>query len=124
MQGPSSVGDPDPKVPHIFGPPGSESGSISQRSGSFLFLNNACKTGFWHKILAKKIYFKNEDNVLFLSYKKKIWRKKNIFLAYLKLLMKEVGSRVGSGSISQRYGSPGPDPHQKVTDAQHWGQES
>jgi hypothetical protein len=33
-----------------------------------------------------------------------------------------VGSRVGSGSISQRYGSgdPDPDPHQNVTDPQHW----
>jgi hypothetical protein len=36
----SSVGDPDPQDPHVFGPPGS--GSISQRygsgSGSFFFL--------------------------------------------------------------------------------------
>jgi hypothetical protein len=41
-------------------------------------------------------------------------------------LKKEVGSGVGSGSgagsgsISQRYGSADPDPHQKVTDPQHW----
>jgi hypothetical protein len=26
---------------------------------------------------------------------------------------------VGSGSISQRYGSADPDPHQNVTDPQH-----
>ncbi len=36
----SSVVDPDPQDPHVFGPPGS--GSISQRygSGSFSFLVN------------------------------------------------------------------------------------
>jgi hypothetical protein len=26
----------------------------------------------------------------------------------------------GSGSISQRHGSPDPDPHQNVMDPQHW----
>ncbi len=26
----------------------------------------------------------------------------------------------GAGSISKRYGSPDPDPHQNVTDPQHW----
>jgi hypothetical protein len=31
-----------------------------------------------------------------------------------------VGSVVGSGSISQRYGSGDPDPHQNVMDPQHW----
>jgi hypothetical protein len=37
-----SVGDPDPQDPHVFGPAGSGSGSISQRygSGSFPFLIN------------------------------------------------------------------------------------
>jgi hypothetical protein len=34
--------------------------------------------------------------------------------------MKGVGSGAGSGSISQRYGSEDPDPHQNVTDPQHW----
>ena len=34
-------------------------------------------------------------------------------------LKKEVGSGVGSGSISQRYGSGDPDPHQNVTDPEH-----
>ncbi len=38
------------------------------------------------------------------------------FFASLKLLKKGVGS----ASISQRYGSPDPDPHQNVTDPQHW----
>jgi hypothetical protein len=37
-------------------------------------------------------------------------------------MKKGVGSGVGSGSgsISQRYGSKDPDPHQNVTDPQHW----
>jgi hypothetical protein len=30
----SSVADPDPQNPYVFGPPGSGSGSISQRYGS------------------------------------------------------------------------------------------
>ncbi len=38
------------------------------------------------------------------------------FFASLKSMKKEVGS----GSISQRYGSGYPDPHQNVTDPQHW----
>jgi hypothetical protein len=44
-------------------------------------------------------------------------KKKIIFFASLKSLKKKVGS--GSGSISQRCGSPDPDPHQNVTDPQH-----
>ena len=36
-------------------------------------------------------------------------------------MKKEIGSGVGSGSesISQRYGSGDPDPHQNITDPQH-----
>jgi hypothetical protein len=44
-----------------------------------------------------------------VSYKKKYLKKAS--------LKKGVGS--GSGSISQRYGSADPDPHQDVTDPQH-----
>ncbi len=41
-----SVGDPDPQDPHVFGPPGSGSGSISQRygSGSLSFSHKCVKT--------------------------------------------------------------------------------
>ncbi len=35
-------------------------------------------------------------------------------------LKKGVGSGVGSGSISQGYGSVDPDPHKNVPDPQHW----
>ncbi len=48
-----------------------------------------------------------------VSYKKKIW---NYFFCILKSLMKGVGF----GSISQRYRSADPDPHQNVTDPQQW----
>ncbi len=43
-------------------------------------------------------------------------------MASLKSLKKGVRSGVGSGSgsISQRYGSGDPDPHQNVPDPQHW----
>jgi hypothetical protein len=76
---------------------------------------------------------KNTAEVFFLSffdqklqfYEKKNKKKEN-FLTSLKSLKKGVrsgvGSRVGSGagSISERYGSEDPDPHQNVTDPQHW----
>ncbi len=49
---------------------------------------------------------------------------KNIFFVSLKSMKKGAGSGVGSGSgsICQMYGSedPDPDPHQMVTDPQHW----
>ncbi len=38
---PDSVADPDPSDPYVFGPPGSESGSISQRHGSGSFYHQA-----------------------------------------------------------------------------------
>jgi hypothetical protein len=46
---------------------------------------------------------------------------KIIFLVSLKSLKKGNGSEVASrsGSISQRYGSADPDPHQNVTDPKH-----
>jgi hypothetical protein len=46
---------------------------------------------------------------------------KRIFFTSLKSLKKGVGSGVGSGYISLRYGSgdPDQDPHQNVTDPQH-----
>ncbi len=45
---------------------------------------------------------------------------KIFFVAFFKSLKNGVGSGVGSGSISQRYGSADPDPHQNVKDPQHW----
>jgi hypothetical protein len=51
------------------------------------------------------------------SYKKKY--EKNIFFCTIKSLKKGVGSGVGSGSISKRYGSTDLDPDQQVTDPQH-----
>jgi hypothetical protein len=49
---------------------------------------------------------------MWASYKKKIW--KNIIFCFLKSMKK------GVGFISQRYESGDPDPHQNVTDPQHW----
>jgi hypothetical protein len=48
-----------------------------------------------------------------LQYKKKYEAK--YFFASLKAMKKEVGS----GSISERYGSGDPDPHKNVTDPLH-----
>ncbi len=42
------------------------------------------------------------------------------YFCILKINKERVGSGVGSGSISQRYGSGDPDPHQNVTDPQRW----
>jgi hypothetical protein len=56
---------------------------------------------------------------LWVSYKKKLF---SASFGSLKSLKKGVRSDVGSGSISQRYGSgySDPDPHQNVTDPRHW----
>jgi hypothetical protein len=50
---------------------------------------------------------------LCVSYEKEI---RNFFFTSLTSLKKGVGPGVGPGSISQRYGSEDPDPHQNVTD--------
>ncbi len=85
------VRDPDP---HVFWPPW---------SGSFPFLmncwadwNKACKIKFSNKILAKIKFLRLKIICLRVSYKKKYEK-----------------------SISQRYRSADPDPHQNVTDTQH-----
>jgi hypothetical protein len=49
--------------------------------------------------------------------RKKYERKR--FFASLNSMKKGIGPGVGSGSISQRYASGDPDPHQNVTDPQH-----
>ncbi len=54
---------------------------------------------------------------LWASYKKQYEEKKFVFVSLKKGVRTGVGS--GSGSISQRYGSGDPDPHQNVTDPQH-----
>jgi hypothetical protein len=50
---------------------------------------------------------------LWASYKKKIFKKYFIFAS-----LKFLNNGVGSGSISQRYGSGDPDPDQNVQDPQ------
>ncbi len=85
--------------PHVFGPSGS--GSISQRcgsgsgSGSFYFLINVLS-----------------------GYEKKMWKKH--FFGSLKSMKKGVGSGVGSGFPDPLVRGSDPDPHQNVTDPQHW----
>jgi hypothetical protein len=68
----TSVGDPDPEPdldPHVFGPPGSGAGSISQRygSGSFPFpikMFSGLKDCLQKKILTQNLnFFKTEYNV-------------------------------------------------------------
>ncbi len=105
--------EPDP---YFFGPP--RSGSISQRvrlrilNFSRKGAKQCCKIKFEHNILAKK-FIKLKIMCLWVSYKKNM-KKKKILFASLKSLKKGVRSGVGSGSrsISQRYGSADPDPHQ------------
>jgi hypothetical protein len=72
----------------------------------------SCKIKCQHKIFAKKIIFKAEANV----------SAEKLYKIMKKKLKKGVGSGdgSGSGSISQKCGSADPDPHQKVTDPQHW----
>jgi hypothetical protein len=137
----SSVGDPelDPQDPHVFGP--SVSGSICQRcwsgSGSFPFLINVL-SGL-KLCLQYTILMQNFSKILnFLDWRwctcgqvmrKKCGKKNNLFCILKNneersRIRSWSGSRAGTGygSIIQRYGSgdPEPDPHQNVTDTQHW----
>ncbi len=50
----------------------------------------------------------------------KLWR--DLVKSYWRSMTKIAGSGFasGSGSISQRHGSPDPDPHQNVMDPEHW----
>jgi hypothetical protein len=68
-------------------------------------------------MLAKNLIFKTEDDVPVGKLKEK--NMNFVFLLLSNPLKKVVGSGVGSGSISQRYGYGDPDPHQNVTDPQH-----
>jgi hypothetical protein len=61
----SSVADPDPPEPHVFGPPGSGSGSTSQRYGSGYGSCSGFESGsFYHHA---KIVRKNLDSYYFVT---------------------------------------------------------
>ncbi len=93
----SSVVDPDPPDPHVFGT-------------LFDFLS-----------------LKNDVNVASKSNKhKKLCKKISFLLASWRSMTKIAGSGSGSesGSIGQRHGSADPDPPQIVMDPQHWWQEN
>jgi len=87
----SSVADPDPPDPCVFGPPGSGSGTSSLRYGSWSFCHQA-------KIVRKTLI----PNILVLLFD------------FLSLKTDVMLEKVGSGSRSWS-GS-----HQNVRDPQHW----
>ncbi len=124
----TSVPDPDPSDPHVFGAPGS--GSTSQRYGSG---SDSGSGPFYHhaKIVRKTLIpailwlfliflsLKNDVNVPSKSNKqKKIALKISFLLASWRLITKIAGA----GSISQKHGSEDPDwdPPQNVMDPEHW----
>ncbi len=114
----SSVADPDPPDPHVFGPPGSPSKNSKKNLDSYCFV-----TSF------RLFVFENNVNAPLKSstpVSKKTFLKKIIFLLASWRSMTKIagsGSASGSGSITQRHGSadpdPDPDPHQNVMDPQH-----
>ncbi len=124
--------------PHVFGPPGSGSRSISQRyrSGSGSGSGSPSKkskknldsycfvTSFWLFI------FENDVHVPSKSHKQKYFWKNLLFVGIMGRSMTEIagsGSASGSGSesgfIGLRHGSadpdPDPDPPKNVMDPQH-----
>ncbi len=117
----------------FFGPPGSGSGSISQRYGS-----GSGSGSFYHqaKIVRKTLiptalrllfdFFENDLTVPLKStvISKKLLNKNQFFCLHRRSMTKIAGSGSASrsGSISQRHGSADsdPDPHQNVMDPQHW----
>jgi hypothetical protein len=116
--------DQDPPDPYVFGPPGSGSGSINTRYGSGSFCRQA-------KIVRKPLIptvllilldvlsFEIDVNVPFI---KSIGNKqKNCFKKIIFFVSNERSTIkiAGSGSISQRHGSPDPDANQAVIDPQN-----
>ncbi len=51
---------------------------------------------------------------------KNVFKKIRILLASWRSIEKIEGSGSASGTISQRHGSPDPDPHQNIMDPEHW----
>jgi hypothetical protein len=85
----------------------------------FLYMNLADWNNSWQNRIrtqnfSKILTFNTEDDVLWVSYKKKI----RIFFFILKVIKEGIGSGVGSGSIYQKYGSGDTNPysHQNVMD--------
>ncbi len=100
------VGDPDPQDPHVIGPLGSGSRSISQRygSGSGLEQREILHKKIFTQNFSKKLIFKTENiKIMFLRVRYRITKKilKKIFFASLDSLKIRVGSGSGSRSISQ-----------------------
>jgi hypothetical protein len=109
----TSVADPDPPDPHVFGSPG---------SGSFYHHAKIVRIPLIPTILWLFLTF-NLWKMMQLYLQKVISRKNclGFLLASWRSTTKIAGSgsEFGSGSISQRHGSADPDPHQNVMDPQH-----
>jgi hypothetical protein len=110
-----SVADLDP---YVFGPPGSRSGSIRQRYGSGSFYYQAKivrKKTLIHTVLWLVLNFlslKNDVNVPSKSDSRKTSRKTFLTVSFMLASWRSVTKIAGSGFISQRHGSPDPNPHQ------------
>ncbi len=99
-------------------PPGSESNCerCGSRSGSRSFPFSYRCWADWKiacKILVKIKFLRLKMMCRRVSYKEKNMKKIKFFG-----ILKSLKKGVGSGSISQKYGSANPDPHQNVTDLQ------
>ncbi len=104
------------RINMFLGPLDQHPKSVSQRyrSGSFyhqakIVRKTLIPTVLW--LLYDFLSLKNDVNVPVTSNKQKT----NFLLTSWRSLKIE-----GSGSISQRYGSPDPDPYQNFMDTQHW----
>jgi hypothetical protein len=110
----TSVPDPDPPDPHVFGPPGSGSTSQRYRSGSF----------YHNAKIVRKTFIPTTLRLFLIFYltKSNIQKKLCYKISFLLASWRSMTKITGSGSISQRHGSedPDPDPPQNVMDPEHW----
>ncbi len=106
-----SVADPnpDPPDPHVFGPPGSGSGSFCHKA-------RIVRKTLIFTVLLLLFDFLSLKNDVRVPSKSKYAEKLFFKISFLLASWRSIIKIEGSGSICQRHGSADPDPHQNVMD--------
>ncbi len=111
----SSVADPEPLDPYVFGPLGFVGQRCGSRSESFDYQAKVVRKTLIPTVLLLNVFLSLKNDVNVVMYLLQVISNK-ILSPYWRSLTKIAGA--GAGSVSQRYESADPDSYQKVTDLQ------